>query len=52
MTKIDLTIHPDRLERVLGRVREKHVIIPTYAQQRNPELVPDKVKNRVVYMEE
>ncbi|MGB4595448.1 MAG: pyridoxal-phosphate dependent enzyme [Anaerolineaceae bacterium] len=47
MTRIDLTIHPDRLERVLGRVREKHVIIPTFAQQRDPNLVPDSVKQQL-----
>ena len=47
MTKIDLTIYPDRLERTLQRVRERNIIIPTFAQMRDPSLVPDKVKNEL-----
>ena len=47
MTKIDLTIHPDLLERVLERVREKHVIIPTLAQMCDPNLIPEKVKKQL-----
>jgi len=41
---IDLTIHKDRLERTVKRVRERNIIIPTFAQQKNPEQVPAKVK--------
>jgi len=44
MTKIDLSIMPDRLERTLQRVREKHIIIPTFAQQRDPNLIPEEIK--------
>ncbi len=44
MTKIDLTVHPDRLERAVKRARERNIIIPTYAQMKNPALVPDSVK--------
>ena len=44
MTKIDLTIHPDRLENTFKRVRERNIIIPTFAQMKNPELIPAKVK--------
>ena len=47
MAKIDLTIYPDRLERTLQRVRERNIIIPTFAQMRDPSLVPDKVKNEL-----
>ena len=47
MTKIDLTIHPERLERTLNRVRERNIIIPTFAQMKNPELVPVKVKEEL-----
>ncbi len=45
MAKIDLTIHPDRLERTLKRVREQKIIVPTFAQMKNPALIPDKVKD-------
>jgi cysteine synthase A len=41
---IDLTIHPDRLERAVKRARERDIIIPTFRQQKNPALVPDRIK--------
>src|SRR5512140_2733831 len=44
MAKIDLTMHPDRLERTLKRVREQKIVVPTFAQMKNPALIPDKVK--------
>jgi cysteine synthase len=47
MAKIDLTIYPDRLERTIQRVRERNIIIPTFAQMRDPSLVPDKIKNEL-----
>ncbi len=47
MAKIDLTVYPDRLERTIQRVRERNIIIPTFAQMRNPSLVPDKIKEQL-----
>jgi len=44
MTKIDLTMHPERLENTMRRVRERNIVIPTYAQMKNPDLIPTKVK--------
>ncbi|MEN4011057.1 MAG: pyridoxal-phosphate dependent enzyme [Bellilinea sp.] len=44
MTTIDLTIFPERRERALQRVRERKIIIPTYAQMKNPALIPDHAK--------
>jgi len=44
MTKIDLTIQPDRLERTIQRARERKIIVPTFAQMKNPTLASDKVK--------
>ena len=41
---IDLTIHEEALARAVGRARERNIIIPTFAQQRNPALIPDAVK--------
>ena len=40
MTSIDLSIFPDRLERTIQRVRERNIIIPTFAQMKDPRLVP------------
>ena len=47
MTKIDLTMHADRLERAVKRARERNIIIPTYAQMKNPALIPDKMKAKL-----
>jgi len=40
---IDLTKFEDRLERVVQRARERNIIIPTFAQMKNPALIPDKI---------
>jgi len=47
MTKIDLTMHPERLENTMKRVRERNIIIPTYSQMKNPDLIPSKVKEEL-----
>ena len=36
MATIDLTIYPDRLERTVQQVRERNIIIPTFAQMKDP----------------
>ncbi len=41
---IDLTTHPDRLERAVGRARERNIVIPTFAQMRDPGLISDEAK--------
>ena len=41
---IDLSIHEEQLKRTVQRARERNIIIPTFAQMKNPSLVPDKVK--------
>jgi len=45
--KIDLTIHPDKLERAIQRARERKFIIPTMAQQKDPNLIPQDIKDRL-----
>ncbi len=44
---IDLTIQPDRLAHAVARARERHIVIPTFAQQRDPSLIPAEVKERL-----
>jgi cysteine synthase len=41
---IDLTVHPDRLERTVKRARERNIIVPTFKQMVNPALIPNKIK--------
>jgi len=44
---IDLTIHKDRLARAVQCARERGIIIPTFAQQRDPTTVPEAIKRRL-----
>jgi cysteine synthase len=44
---IDLTIHPERRQRAIRRVREQNIIIPTFAQMIDPELISSRVKNEL-----
>jgi hypothetical protein len=36
----------EQLERTIQRCRERNIIIPTFAQLKNPENVPQKIKER------
>lgn len=45
--KIDLSVHPDRRQRALQRVRERNIIIPTFAQMKNPALIPARIKEEL-----
>jgi cysteine synthase len=44
---IDLTINEEQLKRTVERAREKNIIIPTFVQMKNPELIPEKVKKKL-----
>jgi cysteine synthase len=44
MSKIDLTIYPDRRKRAVQRAKERNIIIPTYAQMKDPSKIPAKMK--------
>jgi cysteine synthase len=35
------------LENTIKRCRERHLILPTYKQMRNPELIPGKIKDKL-----
>ncbi len=41
---IDLTIHDETLPAAVARARERNITIPTFAQMRDPALVPDDVR--------
>ncbi|HBX68801.1 MAG TPA: pyridoxal-5-phosphate-dependent protein subunit beta [Chloroflexi bacterium] len=47
MYTIDLSIHPERRKRAIQRARERNIIIPTFAQMKNPALIPDKYKQEL-----
>ncbi|HPL30949.1 MAG TPA: pyridoxal-phosphate dependent enzyme, partial [Anaerolineae bacterium] len=44
---IDLTVHPDRLERAVQRARERNIIIPTFRQMKNPALIPARIREEL-----
>jgi cysteine synthase len=46
--QIDLSIHNEEaLEHAIERARERNIIIPTFKQQKHPELIPDKIKEKL-----
>ena len=47
MTKIDLAIQKESLERAVERMRKQNIILPTFAQMKNPELIPGKIKDEL-----
>ncbi len=47
MTRIDLTLHPERRKRAIQRARERNIIIPTYAQMKDPAKIPEKIKQEL-----
>lgn len=44
---IDLTVHPEALKRSVQRARERAIIIPTFAQMKDPSRIPDSIKARL-----
>jgi len=44
---IDLTIDEKKLESAVKRAREKNIIIPTFRQQKDPGLIPEKIKREL-----
>ena len=47
MAKIDLTVYKDRRERAVKRARERGIIIPTFAEMKDPTLIPEPIKKRL-----
>jgi cysteine synthase len=47
LAKIDLSVYPDRRVRAVQRAKERNIIIPTFAQMKDPALIPDKIKNEL-----
>jgi len=50
MTKIDLTLYPESLQRTARRVREKRFYIPTLSQQKDPTLIPESIKEQLKHV--
>ena len=44
---IDLTVDADRRERAVSRVRQRGIIIPTFAQIKDPSRIPAEIRNKL-----
>jgi cysteine synthase len=44
MTKIDLSIHEGRRKNAIQRAKERNIIIPTFAQMKDPSTIPTQVR--------
>ena len=44
---IDLTVSEDRLQRSVKRARERNIIVPTFAQMKDPARIPDRFKEEL-----
>jgi len=44
---IDLTINETKLQKAVERARERNIIIPTFAQMKDPALIPAQIKTRL-----
>jgi cysteine synthase len=44
---IDLSVFEERLERTVERARERDIIIPTFAQMKDPSLIPERIKEEL-----
>jgi len=44
LNTIDLTVNNEDRKRAIQRARERDIVIPTFAQMKDPGLIPDKIK--------
>jgi cysteine synthase len=47
ITLIDKIENKEILQKAIDHYRRKNIILPTFAQMRNPELIPDKIKDKL-----
>lgn len=46
---IDFTINQEGLKHNIQKAKDNNIIIPTIAQMRNPELIPQKIKDKLTH---
>jgi len=47
LATIDLTVEKDRRQKAIQQVRERNIIIPTFAQMKDPQRIPVKIKEEL-----
>jgi cysteine synthase len=45
--QIDLTINEEKRMNAIRRAKEQNIIMPTFAQMKHPELIPDEIKEQL-----
>jgi cysteine synthase len=45
--RFELKINESVLKKTVQRCKERNIILPTFEEQRNPDTIPEKIKNRV-----
>ena len=48
---IDLRVNEEQLERTIERARQRRIIIPTFRQQKNPHLIPERIREELKNIE-
>ena len=47
MTTIELNVEKARRKNAIKRAKERNIIIPTYAQMKDPSKIPTKIKDEL-----
>jgi cysteine synthase len=47
LKQFKLHVNEEVIKSTVNRAKERNIIIPTFAEQKNPELIPEKIKNQV-----
>jgi cysteine synthase len=45
--RFELKINEDVLKKTVQRCKERNIILPTFEQQKNPDLIPETIKNKI-----
>ena len=44
---IDLTVHEESLARTVRRAKERNILLPTFAEMKHPETLPEEIQERL-----
>ena len=44
---IDVTLNKAQLAKTVARARERHILIPTFEEQKHPEKIDDRIKAKL-----
>ena len=47
MSKIIKRLNPEVIKRTAARCRERGIVLPTFAQLRNPDLIPPAIRRKL-----